>query len=99
MVSNQGWSEDRLQTQEDGMHTMEETDMLATKLDLLIKRLDEHATTKGATYGTIQSLYSHIPCKVCENFRHSGNDCLESCEDVQYNNYNGFYPQGDPGWT
>ena len=73
--------------------------MLAIKLDLLIKRLDEHATTKGATYGTIQSLYSHIPCKVCENFRHSGNDCLESCEDVQYNNYNGFYPQGDPGWN
>jgi len=53
MVSNQGWSEDRLQTQEDGMHTMEETDMLAAKLDLLIKSLDRH--------GTVQSLYSHIP--------------------------------------
>ena len=42
MVSNQGWSEDRLQTQEDGMHTIEKIDMLAAKLDLLIKRLDEH---------------------------------------------------------
>ena len=46
MVSNQGWSEDRLQPQEDGMHTMEETDMLAAKLDLLIKRLDEHDAVK-----------------------------------------------------
>ena len=34
MVSNQGLSEDKLQTQEDGRHTMEETDMLAAKLDL-----------------------------------------------------------------
>ena len=39
MVSIQGWSKDRLQTQEDGMHTVEETDMLTTKLDLLIKTL------------------------------------------------------------
>jgi hypothetical protein len=43
-VTNQGWSEDRLQTQRDGMHTIEETDMLAAKLDLLIKCLDK----KGA---------------------------------------------------
>ena len=41
MVSNQGWSEDRLQTQKDGMHTVEETDMLAAKLDLLIKTLGQ----------------------------------------------------------
>jgi hypothetical protein len=40
MVSNQGWSEDRLQPQEDSMYTMEEMDMLATKLDLLKKCLD-----------------------------------------------------------
>ena len=57
IVSNLCWSEDRLQPQEDDMHTVEETDMLATKLDLLIKRLDKH--------GTVQSLYSHIPCEVC----------------------------------
>ena len=78
MVSNQGWSEDRLQTQEDGMHTMEETDMLAAKIDLLIKRLDEHDAIKGATYGTIQSLYSPIPSKMCVDFGHSGNNCLET---------------------
>ena len=53
MVSNQGWSEDRLQTQQDGMHTVEETDMMATELELLIKHLDKHDATKGATYGTI----------------------------------------------
>ena len=72
------------------MHTIEETDMLATKLDLLIKRLDKH--------GTVQSLYSHIPCEVCGNFKHSGNDCLETREDV-LNDNNVFRPQRDPGWN
>ena len=90
MVSNQGWSEDKLQTQEDSMHTIEETDMLATKLDLLIKRLDKH--------GTVQSLYSHIPCEVCGNFRHLGNDCIETHEDT-LNDNNEFHPQGGPGWN
>ena len=83
MVSNQGWSEDRLRAQEDSMHTVEETDMMAAKLDLLIKRLDKH--------GTVQSLYSHIPCEVCGNFGHSGNDCLETREDA-LNDNNGFRP-------
>jgi hypothetical protein len=76
MMSNQWWRDERLQPQEDNMHTMEEMDMLATKLDLLIKCLDEHGAIKGATYGTIQSLYSHIPCEMCEDFGHSGNDYL-----------------------
>ena len=91
MVSNQRWSEDKLQTKEDDMHTVEETDMLATKLDLLIKHLDEHYAIKGTPYGTIQLLYSHIPCEVCGNFGHSGNDCLETREDA-LNDNNGFRP-------
>ena len=99
MVSNQGWSEDRLQTQEDGMHTAKETDMLAKKLDLLIKHVDEHDTIKGKTYGTVQSLYSHTPCEMCGNFGHSGKDRLKTHVDAWYNNYNRFCPQGDPGWN
>ena len=71
MVSNQGWSEDRLQTQQDSMHTVEETDMLAAKLDLVIKRLDK----KRATYGTVQALNSHMTCEVYGNIGQSGNDC------------------------
>jgi hypothetical protein len=92
MVSNQGWSEERLQTQQYGMHTEEETDMLVTRLDLLIKRLDEHNAIQEATYGAVQVLNSHMTCEVCEN------DCLETHEDV-LNNYNGSRPQGGPGWN
>ena len=41
IVSNQGWSEERLQPQMKGMHTVKEADMIAAKLDLLIKKLGE----------------------------------------------------------
>ena len=41
MVSNQGWSDERLQPRTKGMHTVKETDMIAAKLDLLIKKLGE----------------------------------------------------------
>ena len=74
------------------MHTIEKIDMLAAKLDLLIKRLDEHDAIKGTPYGTIQLLYSHIPCEVCGNFGHSGNDCLKTRVDV-LNDNNRFRPQ------
>lgn len=39
MVSNMGWSKERLQTR--GMHTIKETEILAAKLDFLMKRLDD----------------------------------------------------------
>jgi len=42
MVVNQGWNEEHSQPQtKGGMHTVKETDMLAAKLDLLLKKLDE----------------------------------------------------------
>ena len=42
MVSNQGCNEERSQPRtKGGMHTVKETDMLAAKLDLLLKKLDE----------------------------------------------------------
>ena len=40
MVSNQGWSDERLQPRTKGMHTVKETDMIAAKLDLLIKKME-----------------------------------------------------------
>ena len=41
MISNQGWSEERLQPRTKGMHTVKEMDMIAAKLDLLLKHLNE----------------------------------------------------------
>jgi hypothetical protein len=42
MVSNQGWNDECLQPRQRGMHTIKEADMLAAKLDLLLKKIEEH---------------------------------------------------------
>jgi hypothetical protein len=42
IVSNQGWSDDRLQPRKRGMHSIKEVDMLAAKVDLLAKRVEHY---------------------------------------------------------
>jgi hypothetical protein len=42
MVSNQGWSDDRLQPHKRGMHSIKKIDMLAAKMDLLVKRVEHY---------------------------------------------------------
>ena len=42
MVSNQGWSNDRLQHHKRGMHSIKEIDMLIAKMDLLAKRVEHY---------------------------------------------------------
>jgi formiminotetrahydrofolate cyclodeaminase len=51
MVANQSWGKKR-KTQK-GMHTVKEMDMLSTKIDLLMKRLEEWAQEKDAMMGTV----------------------------------------------
>jgi len=76
-----------------GMHTVKETYMLAAKIDLLIKRLDERADEKEAIYGTVEAMDLHMTCEVCGESGHLENDCPETREDDTYIN-NGFRPQG-----
>ena len=64
--------------------------MLAAKMDLLIKRLDERAH-KEAMYGTVMAMDLHMTCEVCGESGHSGNDCPKTHEDDIYIN-NGFSP-------
>nr|AAT76351.1 hypothetical protein [Oryza sativa Japonica Group]ABF97271.1 Zinc knuckle family protein [Oryza sativa Japonica Group] len=98
MVSNMGWSKERLQTRQRGMHTVKETELLAAKLDLLMKRLDNH---EKRPQGTVKALDSHVTCEVCGGTDHSGNDCPETREEAMYmgNNNNGYRPQGVQGWN
>ena len=74
MVSNQGWSDDRLQPHQRGMHSVKETDMLAMKIDLLLKKFEDYSQDKGQMQ-TLQALEARMTCEVCENIGHSGNDC------------------------
>ena len=58
MVSNQGWSDDRLQRQR-GMHSVKEADMLATKIGLLLKKLEDYSQDK-AQMQTLQALEARM---------------------------------------
>jgi hypothetical protein len=40
VVSNQSWDEERTQTRTRKVHQLEEADMLTTKIDLLMKKLE-----------------------------------------------------------
>jgi hypothetical protein len=83
------------------MHTVKETDMIATKLDLLIKKMEEGR--KQQIHAPVYAMGSHFTCKVCGNNGHSGNDCPEIREDCTYlsnNNTNRYRPQqGGLGWN
>jgi hypothetical protein len=47
MASNQAWNEERQPCKKErGMHQLKEVDMLSTKMDLLMKRLEDKAPEK-----------------------------------------------------
>ena len=80
------------------MHTVKETGMLSTKIDLVMKRLEEQAQEKDTMMGTVQAMDSHMTCEVCANIGHLGNDCPKTCEEVAFIN-NGFCQLGNNRWN
>ncbi|KAJ1255266.1 hypothetical protein BS78_K270700 [Paspalum vaginatum] len=88
----------RSSTRSCGIHQIESTDMLATKMDLRLKKLND-----APEAAPVQALDSHKACEVCGNTRHSGNSCPETQpEDANFignstNGFNGNRPQ--PGWN
>src|SRR6187551_1233531 len=98
MVENQGWSDDQTQPKTRGVHQVEALDMLAAKMDLLMKKLEAPAQE------TVQAMDARMTCEVCGNTGHSGNDCPETREDAHYvnnSNNNGYRPNnyGNQGWN
>jgi hypothetical protein len=67
---------------------MKEMDMLATKIDLLLKKIDERATDVNT--GIIKTMDSQMMCEVCGNVGNLGNDCPETREEASYIN-NGYH--------
>ena len=63
MVSNQGWSDDLLQPRQRGMHSVKEADMLAMKIDLLLKKFEDYSQGK-AQMQTLEALETRMTCEV-----------------------------------
>ena len=98
MASNQGWNEERLQTCKSGggMHQLKEVDMLSAKMDLLMKKFEDRANEKQEVMHIHDS---HKTCEECGNTRHSGNNCPETLEDVNFINNNNYRPQQNQEWN
>ena len=89
MASNQGWNEERIQTHKrwGGMHQLKEVDMLSAKMDLLMKKLEDRANEKQEVMHIHDS---RMACEVCGSTGHSGNNCPETQEDVNFVNNNNY---------
>ena len=97
MVSNQAWSDDRLQPHKRGMHSIKEIDMLAAKMDLLAKRVEHYE--KVSAQETLKAMDSHMTYEVCGDVGHSGNSYPKTQEDRNFINIdNEFCPQHQ-GWN
>jgi hypothetical protein len=92
MASNQNWNEECTQTckRGGGMHQLKEVDMLSAKMDLLMKKLEDRVSEKKEVMHINDS---RMTCEVCGDTRHSGSDCPETQEDVNYINNNNYRPQ------
>jgi hypothetical protein len=78
---------------------MKETDVLVTRMNLLLKRLDERVAKKEVMYDIVKAMDSHMMCVVCGNVGHSGNDCPKTHGNTAYIN-NGFHQLGGQnGWN
>jgi hypothetical protein len=64
------------------MHSVKETYMLVAKIDLLMKRLDDHAAKKEAMKSTVLAMDSHMTCEVQGEVGHLRNDCPETCKEA-----------------
>jgi uncharacterized coiled-coil protein SlyX len=99
MVANQGCDGDRLQPRTRGVHQVDGIDMIAAKMDLLMKKLEASTNME-----TAKNMDAHMTCEICGNVGHSGNDCLKTREEASFinnGNNNGFRNNNysNQGWN
>jgi hypothetical protein len=81
IVANQGWDGDLLQPYTRGVQQVNGIDMIAAKMDLLMKKLEASTNIE-----TAKIMDAHMTCEVCSNMGHSGNDCLKTREEANFIN-------------
>jgi hypothetical protein len=97
MAYNQSWDEERTQTRTRKVHQLEEVDMLTTKIDLLIKKLEN----QGPNH--LKMGDARVTCEECGETCHMVINCLTVSQDVNFvgNSNNGFRPNQkfNSGWN
>jgi hypothetical protein len=74
-----------------GMHQLKEADMVPAKLDLIMKKLKARDMMKKKVMHISDS---RMTCEECGDVGHSGVNCLEFQDDVNYiNNNNNYHSQ------
>jgi hypothetical protein len=69
MTSNQSWDEKRTQTRTHKVHQLEEVDMLMTKIDLLMKKLE------NPSLDHLKMVDARVMCEECRETGHMGINC------------------------
>jgi hypothetical protein len=97
MASNWSWDEERTQTLTPKVHELEEVDMLTTKIDLLMKKLE----SPGLDH--LKMVDARVTCEEFGETGHIGINCPTVPQDVNFFGYfnKGFCPnQGfNAGWN
>ena len=84
MASNQGQNEERV------------VEVCINSRDLLMKKLEDRANEKQEVMHIHDS---RMTCEECGNTRHSGNNCPEIHEDMNFVNNNYYRSQQNQGWN
>jgi hypothetical protein len=88
MASNQSWDEERTQTHTHKVHQFEEVDILTTKTDLFMKKLEN----PGLNH--LKMVDTRVTCEECGETGHTGINCPTVPQDANFvgNSNNVFHP-------
>jgi hypothetical protein len=87
MASSQSWNDEHTQTLTRKVHQLEEVDMLTTKIDLLMKKLED------SSLDHLKMVNSRMMCEECGETYHMGINCPMTCQDMNFvGNSNGLCP-------
>ena len=78
ITSNQSWKGERQQHPRKGIHHIDSVDMLAAKMDLLMKRLESPHQEAN------QVMDSRMTCETCGETGHTGNSCPITHEEAHF---------------
>jgi hypothetical protein len=78
MASNQSWHEERTQNHTRKVHQLEEVDMLTTKIDLLMKKLEN----SGLDH--LKMVNARVACEECGETGHMGINCPMVSQDINF---------------